>query len=79
MTLMMAISYFSFFPNHSFTGGPVIVTDNDGYEGSVRFLLMGTVHGAFSDCSNDIPGIFVETDDLSVLEFLYREAYGSGQ
>ncbi len=56
----------------------MIVTDNDGYEGSVRFMLMGTVHGAFSDCSNDIPGIFVEADDLTVLEFLHKEVLGSG-
>ena len=36
------------------------------------------MHGAFSDCANDIPGIFIETDDITILEFLYLEAYGSG-
>ena len=56
----------------------MIVEENDAFHGSVRFVLMGTVHGAFSDCGNDIPGIFVETDDITVLEFLYKEAYGSG-
>ena len=40
-------------------------------------MLIGTVHGAFADCSNDLPGIFVESDDVSVLEFLHQEVYGS--
>ena len=43
-----------------------------------RFVLMGTIHGAFSDCSNDIPGIYVTVDHETVLDFLYKEAYGSG-
>ena len=43
-----------------------------------RFILIGTVHGAFSDCANDIPGIFVEVDDRSVLDFLHKETFGSG-
>ena len=62
----------------SILGGPVIVEEDSAFGGSVRFVLLGTVHGAFSDCSNDIPGIFVESDDLTVLEFLYKEAFGSG-
>ena len=61
-----------------FLGGPVIAEETDAFEGFVRFVLMGTVHGAFADCSNDIPGIFIEADDISVLNFLYKEAYGSG-
>ena len=64
--------------NFNILGGPVIAEETDAFEGSVRFVLMGTVHGAFADCSNGIPGIFVETDDVSVLNFLYKEAYGSG-
>ena len=62
----------------NFPGGPVIVEESNSFEGNPRFVLLGTVHGAFSDCSNDIPGIFVQSDDLTVLEFLYRESYGSG-
>ena len=56
----------------------MIVEESHAFEGLSRFVLLGTVHGAFHACSNDLPGIFVETDDLSVLEFLYKEAYGSG-
>ena len=44
-----------------------------------RFILIGTIHGAFTDCSNDLPGIYIEVDDLSVLEFLHKEAYGSSK
>ena len=61
-----------------FLGGPVVVEEIDALDGSVRFVLMGTVHGAFADCSNDMPGIFVETDEVSVLQFLHQEVYGSG-
>ena len=63
-----------------FAGGPVVVEEDSAFNGYVRFLLIGTVHGAFSgiECSSDLPGIFVETDSLSVLKFLYQNAYGSG-
>ena len=63
-----------------FLGGPVVIEEDSAVVGSVRFILVGTVHGAFSgsECSSDLPGIFVETDNLSVLKFLYKEAYGSG-
>ena len=44
-----------------------------------RFILIGTIHGAFTDCSNDLPGIYIEVDDLSVLGFLHKEAYGSSK
>ena len=44
-----------------------------------RFILIGTIHGAFTDCSNDLPGIYVQVDDLSVLGFLHKEAYGSSK
>ena len=44
-----------------------------------RFILIGTIHGAFTDCSNDLPGIYVEVGDLSVLGFLHKEAYGSSK
>ena len=64
--------------NFIISGGPVIVEESHAFGNFPRFVLLGTVHGAFHDCSNDLPGIFVETDDLSVLEFLYKEAYGSG-
>ena len=62
----------------TFAGGPVIVEESNSFEGQPRFVLMGTVHGSFLDCSNDIPGIFVATDNIGVLEFLYKESFGSG-
>ena len=61
-----------------FLGGPIIAEEIGALNGEVRFVLIGTVHGAFAACSNKLPGIFVETDDLSVLEFLHQEVYGSG-
>ena len=56
-------------------GGPVIAYI-DEYK---RSVLIGTVHGAFEDCSNDLPGLFVEVDDVSTLEFLQREVFGLGK
>ena len=66
--------------NLFFIGGPVVIEEDSAFNGLVRFVLIGTVHGAFSgsECSSDLPGIFVETDNLSVLKFLYKEAYGKG-
>ena len=58
-----------------FIGGPVIGIDR---EGEVRHVLVGTVHGAFSNCKKYLPGIFVEVDDYSVLKFLQAEVFGSG-
>ena len=40
-------------------------------------FLMGTIHGAFGKCDNKLPGIYV--DDFSILQFLYKEAFGSGK
>ena len=60
-------------------GGPVIAYEDKAFDDKFgRFILVGIIHGAFSDCSNDLPGIFVQMDDLSVLDFLYKETFGSG-
>ena len=61
-----------------FPGGPVVVEESNAFGESPRFMLLGTIHGSFTACSNSFPGIFVETDDVTVLEFLYKEVYGSG-
>ena len=62
-----------------FSGGPVTAFEPDALgRGVGRYLLIGTVHGAFEDCSNRHPGIFVKTDELSVLEFLQKEVFGQG-
>ena len=55
-------------------GGPLVAYNDKAN----RFVLMGSVHGAFSDCRNDFPGIYVEADDITVLEFLVKESYGTG-
>ena len=57
-----------------FLGGPVIAVDSE----EERHVLIGTIHGAFSNCKKYLPGIFVEVDDYSVLEFLELEVFGSG-
>ena len=57
-----------------FLGGPVIAVDSE----EERHLLVGTIHGAFSNCKKYLPGIFVEVDDYSVLKFLQAEVFGSG-
>ena len=56
-------------------GGPVVAYIAE----AERYVLVGTVHGAFSECSNELPGLYVEADDASVLEFLQKETFGSGQ
>ena len=43
-----------------------------------RHVLIGSVHGAFANCDNNMPGIYVSTDDSSNLQFLYQEALNSG-
>ena len=55
-------------------GGPVVSFDNT----ENRFFLLGTIHGAFEECQNRLPGIYVEADDLSILTFLHKEVFGSG-
>ena len=60
------------------SGGPVVIEETNVFGEFPRFMLLGTIHGSFSACSNSFPGIFVETDDISVLEFLHKQAYGSG-
>ena len=47
-------------------------------ENKRRTVLVGTVHGAFEDCNNDLPGLYVEADDESVLSFLQKEIFGQG-
>ena len=55
------------------SGGPLLTFN----ENQRRFILTGVIHGALLDCTNIIPGIFVETDEYSNLNFLKKEALGS--
>ena len=57
-----------------FVGGPVIGIDRE----EEKRVLVGTVHGAFSNCKKYLPGMFVEVDDYNVLQFLEEEVFGSG-
>ena len=59
--------FFSFFK-----GGPLVtwIPKKD------RFYLIGTVSGGFFECSNILPGIFVQVDEISVLNFLRKEIFG---
>ena len=56
----------------SFKGGPLVnwIPTKD------RFYLIGIVSGSFFDCSNKLPGIFVQVDEISVLNFLRKEIFG---
>ena len=60
-------SIFSFFK-----GGPIVTW----FPKENRYFLIGIVHGAFFDCSNILPGIFVQVDEISVLNFLRKEIFG---
>ena len=55
-----------------FKGGPLVtwIPKKD------RFYLIGIVSGGFFECSNILPGIFVQVDEISVLNFLRKEIFG---
>ena len=55
-------------------GGPVTLFEKN----EKRHVLVGTVHGAFANCDNKLPGIYVRVDDSSNLQFLHKEALHSG-
>ena len=65
--LLTQIYFFS-----SSKGGPLVnwIPTKD------RFYLIGIVSGSFFDCSNILPGIFVQVDEISVLNFLRKEIFG---
>ena len=58
----------------NYLGGPVTLYEKN----DERHVLIGTVHGAFASCDNNMPGIFVRIDDNSNLQFLHKEALNSG-
>merc|ERR1712156_789202 len=49
--------------------------DNAKFKNHGRFVMMGSVHGGFTNCGNELPGILVKMDDRSILEFLYKEIF----
>ena len=54
----------------------MIYQDFNGYQSKTRFILGAISHGSWNDCSNQLPGIFVNMADPSVLEFVYKEVFG---
>ena len=58
-----------------YLGGPVTFYEKN----DKRHVLIGTVHGAFANCDNSMPGIYVRVDDSSNLQFLHKEALNSGK
>ena len=69
------ILYFYFF-----SGGPFIVEVEEYKKGTNegRFLLIGSLHGAFDDdCSNglDLPTIFTRIDQHTILKFIRKVVF----
>ena len=52
-------------------GGPVIAW----FPEEDRFFLIGVIQGAFYDCTNTLPGIFVRVEVPSILNFLQTEIF----
>ena len=44
-----------------------------------RFILGAITHGTFSQCSSELPAIFVDATNPSVHEFLHKEVFGNGK
>ena len=41
-------------------------------ESQDRYVLVGTLHGSYVDCSNQWPTLYTRIDDFSVLQFLRK-------
>ena len=52
---------------HFVTGGPFVMKESQD-----RYVLVGTLHGSYVDCSNQWPTIYTRIDDFSVLQFLRK-------
>ena len=52
----------------NFSGGPFVkyLPNED------RFLLIGILHGAFEECSNEQPTIYTRIDNFDILKFVQR-------
>ena len=53
--------------NSLFPGGPFVMK-----EGQDRYILVGTLHGSFVDCSNSWPAIYTRIDEFSILQFIRK-------
>ena len=48
-------------------GGPFVMK-----EAQDRYVLVGTLHGSYVDCSNNWPTIFTRIDEVSILQFIRK-------
>ena len=53
-----------------FTGGPFVMK-----EAQDRYILVGTLHGSFQDCTNDWPTIYTRIDEFSILQFIRKVVF----
>merc|ERR1712080_113272 len=53
------------------SGGPFIVKLKD----EDRFILAGTLHGGFEECSHKWPTIYTRIDDYSILKFIKKVVF----
>ena len=52
---------------HFVIGGPFVMK-----EAQDQYVLVGTLHGSFVDCSNKYPTIFTRIDEFSILQFIRK-------
>ena len=48
-------------------GGPFVIKESQD-----RYVLVGTLHGSYVDCSNQWPTLYTRIDDYSILQFLRK-------
>ena len=41
-------------------------------EGKDRYILVGTLHGSFVECSNQWPTLYTRVDNYLILQFIRR-------
>ena len=61
------ISYIFMNFMHFVIGGPFVIKESED-----RYVLVGTLHGSYVDCSNLWPTIYSRIDDYSILQFLRK-------
>merc|ERR1712051_850153 len=44
-------------------------------EAQDRYILVGTLHGSFQDCTNDWPTIYTRIDEFSILQFIRKVVF----
>ena len=52
---------------HFVIGGPFVMKGAQD-----QYVLVGTLHGSYVDCSNQWPTIFTRIDEFSILQFIRK-------